>query len=120
MQKTLTNNSIYIIIYTVVNILFSFLTSIYVSRVLFPAGVGRVASAQNIASYFVTITALLSIISMTLCVIPVMNLKLSSTVGFFIKVLCGVFVYLLSSIVLKNEMVFEILQKVKGKTVHKD
>lgn len=53
MQKTLTNNSIYIIIYTVVNILFPFLTLIYVSRVLLPAGVGRVASAQNIASYFI-------------------------------------------------------------------
>lgn len=58
MQKSLARNSIYNIIYTVANILFPFVTSIYVSRILLPAGVGKVASAQNIASYFVTIAAL--------------------------------------------------------------
>ena len=44
--------------YTVANILFPFVTSIYVSRILLPVGVGKVASAQNIASYFVTLAAL--------------------------------------------------------------
>lgn len=58
MQKSLAKNSIYNIIYTVANILFPFVTSIYVSRILLPAGVGKVASAQNIASYFITIAAL--------------------------------------------------------------
>lgn len=58
MQKSLTKNSIYNIIYTVANILFPFVTSIYVSRILLPVGAGKVASAQNIASYFVTIAAL--------------------------------------------------------------
>lgn len=58
MQKSLVKNSIYNIIYTVANILFPFMTSIYVSRILLPAGVGKVASAQNIASYFVTLAAL--------------------------------------------------------------
>lgn len=58
MQKSLTQNSIYNVIYTVANILFPFVTSIYVSRILLPAAVGKVASAQNIASYFVTIAAL--------------------------------------------------------------
>lgn len=58
MQKSLAKNSIYNIIYTVANILFPFVTSIYVSRVLLPDGVGKVVSAQNIASYFVTIAAL--------------------------------------------------------------
>lgn len=58
MQKSLAKNSIYNIIYTVANILFPFATSIYVSRILLPAGVGKVASAQNIASYFVTLAAL--------------------------------------------------------------
>lgn len=38
--------------------MFPFATSIYVSRILLPVGVGKVASAQNIASYFVTIAAL--------------------------------------------------------------
>lgn len=58
MQKSLTKNSIYNIIYTIANILFPFATSIYVSRILLPAGVGKVASAQNIVSYFVTLAAL--------------------------------------------------------------
>lgn len=58
MKKSLTKNSLYNIIYTVANILFPFVTSIYVSRILLPVGVGKVASAQNIASYFVTIAAL--------------------------------------------------------------
>ena len=58
MQKSLAKNSIYNIIYTIANILFPFVTSIYVSRILLPVGVGKVASAQNIASYFVTIAAL--------------------------------------------------------------
>lgn len=58
MQKSLTKNSIYNIIYTLVNILFPFATSIYVSRILLTVGVGKVAAAQNIASYFVTLAAL--------------------------------------------------------------
>lgn len=58
MQKSLAKNSVYNIIYTVANIMFPFVTSIYVSRILLPIGVGKVASAQNIASYFVTIAAL--------------------------------------------------------------
>ena len=58
MQNSLTKNSIYNIIYTTANILFPFATSIYVSRILLPAGVGKVASAQNIVSYFVTLAAL--------------------------------------------------------------
>lgn len=58
MQKSLAKNSIYNIIYTVANLLFPFVTSIYVSRILLPVGVGKVASAQNIASYFVTLAAL--------------------------------------------------------------
>lgn len=59
MQKSLTKNSIYNVIYTIANILFPFATSIYVSRILLPVGVGKVASAQNIVSYFVTLAALL-------------------------------------------------------------
>lgn len=58
MQKSLTQNSIYNVLYTVANLLFPFVTSVYISRILLPAGVGKVASAQNIASYFVTIAAL--------------------------------------------------------------
>ena len=58
MQKSLVKNSIYNIIYTSANILFPFLTSIYISRLLLPNGVGKVAYAQNIASYFLSFAAL--------------------------------------------------------------
>ena len=58
MQKPMLKNSVFNIIYTASNILFPFITSIYVSRILLPVGVGKVASAQNIASYFVTAAAL--------------------------------------------------------------
>ena len=58
MKKSLLKNSIFNIIYTVSNILFPFITSIYVSRILLPAGVGKVAGAQNLVSYFVTLAAL--------------------------------------------------------------
>lgn len=51
MQKSMLKNSVFNIIYTASNILFPFITSIYVSRILLPVGVGKVASAQNIASY---------------------------------------------------------------------
>lgn len=56
--KSLTKNSLYNVTYTVVNVLFPFITSVYVSRILLPAGVGRVAYAQNLTSYFVTLAAL--------------------------------------------------------------
>lgn len=58
MQKSLARNSIYNIIYTTINILFPFATSIYISRILLPVGVGKVVAAQNIVSYFVTFAAL--------------------------------------------------------------
>ena len=40
------------------NMIFPLITSMYVARTLLPEGVGRVAYAQNIASYFVTAAAL--------------------------------------------------------------
>ncbi|MCI5792182.1 MAG: oligosaccharide flippase family protein [Lachnospiraceae bacterium] len=57
MKNSLFKNSIFNIIYTLSNIIFPFLTSIYVSRILLPYGVGKVAVAQNLASYFVAIAA---------------------------------------------------------------
>lgn len=57
-QKSMVKNSIYNVIYTVVNLLFPLITSVYVARILLPAGVGKVAYAQNIASYFVTLASL--------------------------------------------------------------
>lgn len=57
-SKSIAKNSIYYLIYNVLNILFPFITGIYVARVLLPDGVGAVAYAQNIAQYFVILAFL--------------------------------------------------------------
>lgn len=56
-KKSLAINSIYNIIYTVSNMIFPLLTYGYAARILFSDGVGKVAYAQNVASYFVTLAA---------------------------------------------------------------
>lgn len=45
-QKSLAKNSIYYLIYNVLNILFPFLIGIYVARILTPDSIGAVAFAQ--------------------------------------------------------------------------
>lgn len=57
-MKSLAKNSIYNTIYQVLNLIFPLISSVYVARILSPEGVGRVAYAQNVASYFVTAAAL--------------------------------------------------------------
>ena len=57
-QKSLVKNSIFNIIYTLANLLFPFVTSIYVARILTTTAIGKIAYAQNIVSYFVVIAAL--------------------------------------------------------------
>lgn len=57
-MKSLAKNSIYNIIYKFFMIGFPLVSSIYVSRVLMPSGVGKVAYAQNVVSYFVAFSGL--------------------------------------------------------------
>lgn len=57
-NKTLVINSIYSILYKVVNIIYPLLTASYIARILLADGVGKVAFAQNIVQYFVIIAAL--------------------------------------------------------------
>ena len=52
MNKSLVKNSIFYMIYNILNMLFPFLTSMYVARVILPADIGEIAYAQNIVSYF--------------------------------------------------------------------
>lgn len=58
MSKSLAKNSIFNIIYTILNLAYPLITSIYVSRVILSDGVGKVAFAQSIVSYFVTVASL--------------------------------------------------------------
>lgn len=57
-EKSLTKNSIYNVIYKSLNVVFPLVTSMYVSRVLLSDGVGRVASAKNLVTYFTLLAAL--------------------------------------------------------------
>ena len=57
-MKSVARNSIYNAAYQVLNLIFPLIASTYTARVLLPDGVGQVAYAQNIASYFVTAAAL--------------------------------------------------------------
>lgn len=57
-KKSILKNSFYSICYKLMNVLFPLLISMYSSRVLLSEGVGKVALAQNIVTYFVTLAAL--------------------------------------------------------------
>ena len=57
-MKSLTKNSIYNIIYKCANILFPLLITAHASRILMADGIGKVSSAQNIATYFAIFAAL--------------------------------------------------------------
>lgn len=58
MQKTLARNAAFNIVYRVLNVVFPLITTAHVSRVLTPEGIGNVAYAQNIVSYFVMFAVL--------------------------------------------------------------
>ena len=53
MKNSLSKNSIFYLIYNVLNVIFPFLTAIYVARILLPADIGQVETAKNLAQYFV-------------------------------------------------------------------
>ena len=57
-MKSLAKNSAFNALYTVLNLLFPLITSVYVARVLLPEGVGKVAYAQSIVAYFVSFASL--------------------------------------------------------------
>lgn len=57
-RKSLLKNTVFNVTYTLLNLLFPLITSMYVSRILLTDGVGKVAYAQSIAGYFVTFAAL--------------------------------------------------------------
>lgn len=57
-KRSISKNSFYSICYKLVGVLFPLIISSYSSHILMPTGVGKVALAQNITTYFVTISAL--------------------------------------------------------------
>ena len=57
-NKSLKQNSIFNVLYRMLNVLFPLFTSSYLGHVLLASGVGRVSFAQNIVMYFTTIATL--------------------------------------------------------------
>ena len=51
-DNSLKSNSFFYLIYSVINVLFPFVTAIYVARVLLPSGIGQVETAKNLVQYF--------------------------------------------------------------------
>lgn len=57
-MKSLAKNSIYNVAYQLLSLIFPLISSVYVARIIMEDGIGKVAYAQNIASYFTTIAIL--------------------------------------------------------------
>lgn len=57
-KKSLTKNTIFYLIYNLLNVLFPLATGIYIARVMTPNTVGTVAYVQNIVQYFVILSFL--------------------------------------------------------------
>lgn len=58
MGNSLVKNSIFNVAYRLLNVLFPLITTTYVARILLADGVGKVAYAQNIVAYFLSLAAL--------------------------------------------------------------
>lgn len=58
MKKSILKNSVFNIVYKLLNVLFPMITAMYVARILLPEGVGQVGYAQNILSYFTVVASL--------------------------------------------------------------
>lgn len=52
-KKSITKNSIFYLIYNILNVIFPFLTGIYVTHILLPDAIGQVETARNFVQYFV-------------------------------------------------------------------
>lgn len=52
-KKSLSVNTVFYLIYNVLNVLFPFLTGVYVARVLLAENIGEMSYAQNIVQYFI-------------------------------------------------------------------
>lgn len=57
-NRSLAINSFYSVIYKVINVLYPLITTTYVARILLADGCGKVAYAQNVVQYFITIASL--------------------------------------------------------------
>ena len=66
------------------------------------------------------VTGLFSTAIMSICVFVFMQLRLPNTVALFIEVAVGAIVYVVVNTAMKNALMFEIIEKVKNKILHKN
>ena len=57
-SKSLTKNSLFYLVYNVLNVMFPLITGIYVARVLLQSDIGSIESARNLSQYFVILSFL--------------------------------------------------------------
>lgn len=57
-QTSMTKNSVFYLVYNVLNVIFPFITGIYVARILPTADIGLVETARNLTQYFVVFSFL--------------------------------------------------------------
>ena len=55
-KKSLTKNSVFLLFYNIINVVFPFLTGIYVTHILLPGDIGKVEIAKNLSQYFVILS----------------------------------------------------------------
>ena len=55
---------------------------------------------------------------MSLCVLGLMLLRLPNTVGLVGEIGCGALVYIALNLIMKNTLMFEMIQKIKMKLLH--
>lgn len=108
--KSLGDNSVSFMLYKLMYVLFPLVTSSYVSHVILASGVGKIASAQNIAQYFV-LTASLGIPTYGVREIARSRLSSSSLNSTFSELflinavstaICSVFYYVTISVIWCN------------------
>lgn len=54
---------------------------------------------------------------MAISILLIMRLNLSNTVGLILEAMCGGIVYIILNLLMRNELMFEILNKVKRKLI---
>ena len=57
-EKSLSLNSVFYLLYNALNVIFPFITGIYVAHILLPDAIGQVEAARNLAQYFVILSFL--------------------------------------------------------------
>lgn len=65
------------------------------------------------------ITGIFSTAGMSICVLGLKLLELPNTIGLIGEVGCGALVYIAINLIMKNALIFEMIQKFKTKLLHK-